>query len=614
MSHCAALYARVSTLQQEQEATIASQVAALEAFAQQHGYRLSSRLYFQDQPVSGAQLDRPALNRLRDLAAEGIFDVVLCYSPDRLARHYAHQWVLLDELRRVGVEVIFANQPAAPEGPQGQLFLGIQGLFAEYERAQITERLRRGKLYRMRQGQLVSPNPPYGYRYIPVSEPGGGRWVPHSVEAEIVRAIYRWYTEDGLTIIQIVDQLNACGEQAPPRGKRWRYSTVQAILKQPAYTGRAYYNRTRTCHETVGRPRKTGRGRLRRPSHELRPREEWIEIRVPPLVSEDIWQHTRERLEMNKRFASRNNKRHFYLLRSLLVCDVCGRTLVGRISDGCVYYDCSNRGRNRDPDVAPHACSISGRIVESLVWEAVCELLQNPTLIADAWQAQGEDNTADPDEAGRLQKRLRALDRQHTRLLDAFQDELIDKKELARRKSRLDTERKTLSQRLDQLRSQSRREQAKTQMLEDFTTFCHKIEASLTDPTPEVQQEVIRLLIDHIVVAKDTITIKHIIPTDDDCRLLPGRRLTRNTRIFLLLLSDSVRDQAKPYPVLQWRWVVAINSPTDLLRYPAAGRISLLGRNVPCSSWRLRFGWSARNRLPQCARAPARCLRRPWGP
>ena len=182
MTECAALYARVSTPQQEQEATIASQVAALESFAQQQGYRLLPQFYFQDQAISGAQLDRPALNRLRDSAAERLFDVVLCYSPDRLARHYAHQWVLLDELRRVGVEVIFVNQPSAPDGPHGQLLLGVQGLFAEYERAQIAERLRRGKLYQIRQGQLVSPNPPYGYRYIPVSEPDGGRWIADPVE------------------------------------------------------------------------------------------------------------------------------------------------------------------------------------------------------------------------------------------------------------------------------------------------------------------------------------------------------------------------------------------------------------------------------------------------
>jgi site-specific DNA recombinase len=99
--------------QQEQEATIESQIAALEAFAHQRGYQLVPQLYFQNQAVSGAQLDRPALNRLRYLAAEGLFDMMLCYSPDRLARHYAHEWVLLDELRRVGVQVIFKPTDSA---------------------------------------------------------------------------------------------------------------------------------------------------------------------------------------------------------------------------------------------------------------------------------------------------------------------------------------------------------------------------------------------------------------------------------------------------------------------------------------------------------------------
>jgi hypothetical protein len=99
-------------------------------------------------------------------SAEGIFEVVLCMSPDRLAWQYALQWVLMDELRRAGVEVKFANHPPVADDPQGQLLLGIQGLFAEYKRAMITERLRRDKLYRVRQGWLVNPVPPYGYLYL----------------------------------------------------------------------------------------------------------------------------------------------------------------------------------------------------------------------------------------------------------------------------------------------------------------------------------------------------------------------------------------------------------------------------------------------------------------
>jgi site-specific DNA recombinase len=527
MNAIAALYGRVSTPQQEQEATMDSQVASLEAFAQAHGYQLLPELYFLDQAVSGAQLARPALDRLRDLAGEGAFSVVLCLSPDRLARNYAHQWVLLDELHRVGVQVVFVNQPMVADDPQGQLLLGIQGLFAEYERAMITERLRRGKLYRIRHGQLVNPNPPYGYRYIPVSQPGGGRWDRHPVEAKVVEDIFRWYTTGQiLTIAAIVDRLNQLGSGAPPRGRRWTFSTVQAILKQPAYTGRARYNRTRTCHEAVGRTKKSGRGRLRRPTHEVRPEAEWIEVTVPSLVNEAVWQRAQERLMSNQQFAPRNNKRHFYLLRSMLVCGTCGRTLVGRTASGRVSYYCTNQGKNRSPDVPPHSCSIAGQIVEPLVWEAISTLLHNPALLADAWHSQVATDEEAPGEADRLQARQRALERQWTRLLDAFQDNLLDKAELELRKARLDQEQQALAQRLQQLTQQARREQAKAQMLDDFATFCQQIEATIIDLTPDVKQEVIRLLIDHIVVDRDAITIKHIIPTDDDCRLLPGRRCT----------------------------------------------------------------------------------------
>lgn len=524
MNPLVAIYARVSTLQQEQEATIDSQVAAIENYARAQGYRLSKEFYFLDQAVSGAQLARPALDRLRDQAAEGIFQVVLCLSPDRLARQYAHQWVLLDELQRAGVKVVFVNQPSVEDDPQGQLLLGIQGLFAEYERAMITERLRRGKLYRVRQGQLVNPVPPYGYRYIPISQPNGGRWEEHPLEKEVVRQIYTWYTQDDQTICSIVDRLNRLGTQAPPRGRRWTYSTVQSILKQPDYTGQAYYNCTRSCHEAVGRPKKYGRGLKRTPLHPQRPREEWIPVTVPALISADLWQQAQERLAMKQKFASRNNTTHFFLLRSLLVCDVCGRTLVGRNAGGTITYYCSSRGKNRYPDVPPHSRSIAGKVVEPLVWQAVTNLLHNPTLLADAWESQTVSPSATPDESDRLQTRLKTINRQWERLLDLFQEEKIEKAELSQRKERLDQERQTIALRLQQLTRSARQEQAKERMLVDFATFCQQIEANLQNPTPQLQQEVIRLLIDHVVVGEKEIVIKHIVPTNDDCRLLPGHR------------------------------------------------------------------------------------------
>ncbi len=137
MKQKVAIYARASTLQQEQEATIESQIAALEEYAAKQGYELPAENYFLDEAVSGSRLERPSLDRLRDQAPEGKFSTILCLSPDRLARQYVHQWVLLDELQRAGVKMVFINQPTQVDGAQGQLLTGMQGLFAEYERAMI---------------------------------------------------------------------------------------------------------------------------------------------------------------------------------------------------------------------------------------------------------------------------------------------------------------------------------------------------------------------------------------------------------------------------------------------------------------------------------------------
>ena len=175
MSIIAALYARVSTTAQEEEATIDSQVAAIEGYMNQKGYELPAEFYFLDKAVSGARLERPALDRLRHLATERVLTVVVCYSPDRLARNYPHQWVVMDELQRQGVRVEFVNQPDFGDNPQAHLLLGVQGLFAEYERAMIKERLRLGRLYKIKTGQMMHNTPPYGYRYVFVSEGGGGQ-------------------------------------------------------------------------------------------------------------------------------------------------------------------------------------------------------------------------------------------------------------------------------------------------------------------------------------------------------------------------------------------------------------------------------------------------------
>lgn len=207
----ASIYARVSGARQEQEQTIASQLDQLRTFVQQRGWTLDERHVFADDGVSGARLDRPALDGLRDAAAEGQVDVVVFTCPDRLARSYVHQWVLLEELQKHGVEVAFIKRPITAT-PEDQLLLHMQGAIAEYERSKILERTRRGRLYKARQGEmLLWGTAPFGYRYVRHADRRGGKAVIDENEAAWVRKMYEWLLNEGLSLGRIAERLTEAG-------------------------------------------------------------------------------------------------------------------------------------------------------------------------------------------------------------------------------------------------------------------------------------------------------------------------------------------------------------------------------------------------------------------
>ncbi len=288
----AAIYARVSSEQQKEENTIASQTAALIEFAREQGYGVPDEWVVEDEGFSGASLLRPGLERLRDLAAEGHIQAVLIHSPDRLSRKYAYQVLLTEEFARHGVETIFLKAPHSGT-PEDQLMLQFQGMIAEYERAQILERSRRGKRHRAKAGEVsVLCGAPYGYRYIRKTRDAPARYEIDAAEAEIVRLVYDTYTVDGLSIGAIARLLREMGPPTRRRVTRWERSVVWAMLRNPAYKGAACFNKTQVGQrQKVTRPfRLSGRTVHGEKScgHE-RPREEWIEIPVPAIVSEEAF-------------------------------------------------------------------------------------------------------------------------------------------------------------------------------------------------------------------------------------------------------------------------------------------------------------------------------------
>lgn len=272
MNRRAAFYARVSTAQQEQEQTVASQLAAIERAASAMGLTAPPERRYLDEGVSGSRLDRPGLDALRDAAADGLLDLVFVYCPDRLARNYVHQHVLLEELQRRGVEVHFVERPVS-ERAEDRLLLQMQGVIAEYERAKIIERTRRGKLHKIRAGQSLpySLEAPYGYAVMRGAEVGT-TIVVDEVEAQNVREMYRWVLDEGLSARGVAIRLNAQGVR-PRRAQKWNKGVVYGILTNPAYVGQAAYGRIE-CTEPK-RPKTPGAYRKKcKSSHRVKPREQ----------------------------------------------------------------------------------------------------------------------------------------------------------------------------------------------------------------------------------------------------------------------------------------------------------------------------------------------------
>ena len=230
---------------------------------------------------------------------------------DRLARRYAYQVLLLEEFARAGIEVVFAKEPERSGSPEDELLRQFQGMIAEYERAQVAERCRRGKLYRARAGAVsVLSNAPYGYRYVRKTEHTDAFFEIDELEAPVVREIFDRYVERRESIGQIARALSEQGVRTRAGTRRWGPSTIWAILRNPAYTGQAAYGRRRVTGEPAKAMRMTRqRGRHSgRSAYEHVGPEHWLRIPVPALINDEQHALAQERLERNSRLSPRNTR------------------------------------------------------------------------------------------------------------------------------------------------------------------------------------------------------------------------------------------------------------------------------------------------------------------
>jgi len=340
-----AIYVRVSTQRQAQSQTIEQQLQRLLSYIKEEGSSLPPEKIYKDDGFSGSKLSRPGLDQLRDQVRRGEIDRLLMTAPDRLARKYVHQVLLLEELEGSGCKVEFLDRPMS-ESPHDQLLLQIRGAVAEYERTLITERMRRGRLIKLQAGTLLPwSKTPFGYRADPQHPRDPASVRIEESEAAVVAEIFGWYQEDGVTLREVGLRLQAHGCLTPNGQRRWAISTIKGMLSNPVYTGIVYGGRMRVCESLRRRSPLQDRSGSEQKSHRLLPREQWVEVaRIPAIVSEEQFEAVQVKLQQNKQFASRNNKAHDYLLRALVSCGQCRLACIGRTCcSGHAYYRCQGK-------------------------------------------------------------------------------------------------------------------------------------------------------------------------------------------------------------------------------------------------------------------------------
>jgi site-specific DNA recombinase len=494
----------------------------VERVRQVPGAGRARRLVFEDEGFSGSTLVQPALERLRDLVAQVHVDILLCHAPDRLARRYAYQVLLLEEFARAGTAVRFLKATPA-DTPEAALLVQVQGIIAEYEKAQILERTRRGKLHRAKAGSVnVLSGAPFGYRYVRkgTDTPAHYEIVEH--EARIVRELFRHYTEEPLSLRALGKWLTEQGIPTAAGKTLWDHSTVRQLLRNPAYCGQAAFGRTAQMDQL---PRTTRWHRLsgakpgKRPARRMTLPEHWIHIVVPAIVSEELFELAARRLEDNRRFSARRTKQPS-LLQGLIACRRCSHAFFrapkkSRDGGSYVYYRCAGNNYKRRHGRVCQNRPVRQDHLDALVWEHIVQLMSEPTLIRRELDRRLEEHRKSPAatmERSRLQQELKRTESVIKRLVTAYEEDLVSLDELRQRMPELRRRQKTVSREIESLDSRLANEEIYLKLAENLESFLARLRDTSAHSSVLQRQQVVRLVIREVLVDTDAVVIRHTIP------------------------------------------------------------------------------------------------------
>jgi len=504
----AVVYVRVST---EDQARHGYSLEAQEEACRRKALELGAARVevYRDEGVTGEVLERPGLQAALAAAKAGAKWFVV-YDPDRLSRKLAHQLLLAEQIERAGCQLEFVTMDWQ-DTPEGRLFYSLRGAIAEYEKEKFKARSRFGKLAKARRGLLPHRLRIFGYRYVP----GEARLEVDPAEAETYRRMVRMALE-GLPPARIAEEFNASGVPGP-NGDRWYRATVRRILRNPAYQGEVCVNRI----SWEGAKAAAASGRSYRPRR--RPREEWIAVPIPPLISRGEWEALQRALD-RRRPPARKNARHRYPLTGLARCGICGGPMGGThaYSRGRVYryYVCSrSTASNAGPESrrVPARCpgtSIRADALEEAVWNRVREWLADPeALVRDARREDAFAGIA--KEKAKLERRLKDLERKHERAYEGYAQGLATREMFQKMVDEIARERVGIEQRLGEIR----RMEENARMLERGAEALRELARGAAAWADELEREdreaLIRALVRRVTVSDGAILLEAAVPAPE---------------------------------------------------------------------------------------------------
>lgn len=509
----AALYTRESPSLRENELTIESQTDALKQKIKENQDILVQE--FRDNGWAGDLLARPALDELRDFAKQGKFEKLYIFDRSRLARKYWLQELIIDELESQSIEILFLQEPKV-ENDEDRVLQGMKGLFAEYERVKTTERTRRGRLHRARKGLVVGHEALYGYKYMRPNHDEENRWFEvDEKEAKVVRLIFKWLAYEGLTLRGLIKRLYEKKIPSKNGNPIWASSTLSRLIRCEAYVGNFHYNKTISL--IPKNPIKTVENgeykRMKKTSRKMKPREDWIPIKISPIIDKTTFDLAQEQLKRNLSMAHRELK-YQYFLRGLIKCD-CGCSFAGDGAyRGTLYYRCTNRLKKFPEKKTCSARIINAGKIETKVWGKILNLFTNKEILANLvskyFESQSQNRISQIQEK-EIDKELKLLKTEEEKWLDAFDKSVINLEQLDVRLKSIKIKEGSLNSEKTRVREQEAM-QIESPSEEYINTYCEELLEELPLMEDKDKEFFLHKVIKEILIQDKTAIVRGIIP------------------------------------------------------------------------------------------------------